>query len=167
MTRHTEPSTETRDRTAPLRHQIPPRRREGVSPGRDPHQSHSAVNRGQNTETEPHTPGEGWDASTLSAQPSAGTGERLRSEEHQQTPADDQHRWTSEAVHALGVYTDLVTAGALLGMGRTKAHELARTGQFPVPVLRHGRRYIVPVTPIARLLHLTDPDHSGHDPDTA
>jgi hypothetical protein len=73
-------------------------------------------------------------------------------------------RWTSDAVRALGVYTDLVTAGALLGMGRTKAHELARADQFPVPVLRHGRRYIVPVAPIAQLLHLHEHDHPSHNP---
>ncbi len=74
-----------------------------------------------------------------------------------------RQQWTSEAVHALGVTTDLVTAGALLGMGRTKAHELARIGRFPVPVLRHGRRYIVPVAPIARLLQLGEPEDSDHD----
>jgi hypothetical protein len=52
-------------------------------------------------------------------------------------------------------------------MGRTKAHELARNGQFPVPLLRHGRRYIVPVAPIAQLLHLTEPDHFAPGADTA
>jgi hypothetical protein len=74
--------------------------------------------------------------------------------------------WTAEAVRALGAYTDLVTAGALLGMGRTKAHELARAGRFPVPVLRHGRRYIVPVAPIQHLLHLAQPEHPAGDVDT-
>jgi hypothetical protein len=75
--------------------------------------------------------------------------------------AQQRHQWTAEAVRALGVHTDLVTAGALLGMGRTKAHELARTGRFPVPVLRHGRRYLVPVAPILHLLQL---EPSGERP---
>jgi hypothetical protein len=39
---------------------------------------------------------------------------------------------------------DIVTAGkALGGIGRTKAHELARSGQFPVEVLRIGASYRV------------------------
>lgn len=78
-----------------------------------------------------------------------------------------QTQWTPEAVRALGVHTDLVTAGSLLGIGRTKAHELARRNEFPVPVLRHGRRYIVPVGPIARLLQLTEPGHADENTDTA
>lgn len=80
---------------------------------------------------------------------------------------DRPRPWTAEAVRALGVHTDLVTAGALLGIGRTKAHELARTGRFPVPVLRHGRRYIVPVAPIAQLLGLDVPDNTHPDAHTA
>jgi hypothetical protein len=74
---------------------------------------------------------------------------------------DQQRRWTPDAVRALGVHTDLVTAATLLGMGRTKAHELVRAGRFPVPVLRHGRRYVVPVAPILQLLQIT-----GHEPST-
>jgi predicted DNA-binding transcriptional regulator AlpA len=50
--------------------------------------------------------------------------------------------------------TDIETAGAILGVGRTKAYELARTGQFPVKVLRIGKRYVVPVPAILRLLDL-------------
>jgi len=75
--------------------------------------------------------------------------------------------WTVEAVRALGVYTDLVTAGAVLGMGRTKAYELARAGLFPVPVFRHSRRYVVPVAPIQRLLQLPEFERSAVDTDTA
>lgn len=64
-------------------------------------------------------------------------------------------RWTVEAVRDLGVTTDVETAGAVLGIGRTKAYELAKSGQFPVKVLRVGRRYLVPVQ---ALLHLVDAD---------
>jgi hypothetical protein len=62
--------------------------------------------------------------------------------------------WTGDAVRGLGLTTDIETAGAILGVGRTKAYELARTGQFPVKVLRIGKRYLVPVPAILRLLEL-------------
>ncbi|MFV2116381.1 helix-turn-helix domain-containing protein [Micromonospora sp. LOL_025] len=60
--------------------------------------------------------------------------------------------WTIEAVRELGVTTDVETAGAILGIGRTKAYELARTNEFPVRLLRVGRRYLVPVPAILKLL---------------
>ncbi len=63
--------------------------------------------------------------------------------------------WTAEEVIALGVRTDLVTAASVLGIGRTVAHELARRGTFPVPVLRLGARYVVPVAPLLALLGLS------------
>lgn len=46
-------------------------------------------------------------------------------------------------IAALPVTIDLATAGQALGLGRTKAHELARADAFPVPVHRLGRRYRV------------------------
>lgn len=62
--------------------------------------------------------------------------------------------WTVEEVRALGVRCDLTTAGQVLGVGRTKAHDLARRGEFPVPVLRVGSRYVVPVAGLLRLLEV-------------
>lgn len=62
--------------------------------------------------------------------------------------------WTAEEFHALGVRTDLVTAASVLGIGRTKAHELARAGEFPVPVLKLGSRYAVPTAPLAAFLFI-------------
>ena len=53
--------------------------------------------------------------------------------------------WSIEEVRALGVTTDVVTAGAVLGIGRTTAYHLARTGTFPVPVIKIGNRYLVGV----------------------
>ena len=38
---------------------------------------------------------------------------------------------------------DVPTAGALFGLGRDGSYRLARSGGFPVPVLRLGRRYVV------------------------
>jgi hypothetical protein len=60
--------------------------------------------------------------------------------------------WTFESVRALGLTTDVETAGAILGIGRTKAYELAKRDEFPVRVLRIGRRYLVPTTAVLALL---------------
>lgn len=70
--------------------------------------------------------------------------------------------WSVAEVRALGVRTDLVTAGAILGIGRTVAHELARSGSFPVPVVRVGHKYMVPVVPLLELLGVsTDSEPAG------
>lgn len=60
--------------------------------------------------------------------------------------------WTLERVRALGLTTDVVTAAAILGFGRTLAFDLLREGQFPVPVMRAGRTIRVSVP--ALLKHL-------------
>jgi hypothetical protein len=44
---------------------------------------------------------------------------------------------------ALPVTVDLVTAAKALNIGRTLAYQLARTREFPVPVLRLGTKYRV------------------------
>nr|WP_066374927.1 helix-turn-helix domain-containing protein [Herbidospora mongoliensis] len=51
---------------------------------------------------------------------------------------------------------DVVTAGRLLGMGRTKAYRLAQDGEFPCRVLRIGGRYVVPVRGVRALLGYAD-----------
>jgi hypothetical protein len=53
--------------------------------------------------------------------------------------------WSIDDVRALGTTTDIVTAGAILGIGRTSTYRLARLGQFPVPVRRVGKKFIVAV----------------------
>ena len=60
--------------------------------------------------------------------------------------------WTPEAIRQLGMTTDVATAGAILGIGRSKAYELAKSGEFPVSILRIGRRYLVPTSAILALL---------------
>ena len=60
--------------------------------------------------------------------------------------------WTVDDVRALGVTTNIVTAGAVLGIGRSTAYQLARTGQFPVPVMKVGAQYVVAVTHLLRSL---------------
>jgi hypothetical protein len=62
--------------------------------------------------------------------------------------------WTAEAVRALGLTTDIETAGAILGIGRSKAYALAKAGEFPVRVIRVGHGYIVPTAALLDLLGL-------------
>lgn len=47
---------------------------------------------------------------------------------------------------------DLMTAAAALGLGRTKAYELARRDEFPCRVLRIGDNYCVPTPGLLELL---------------
>ncbi|MFD9489199.1 hypothetical protein [Streptomyces sp. NPDC059991] len=58
---------------------------------------------------------------------------------------------------ALPVAIDLVTAARALGIGRTRAFELVRRGEFPVPAVRVGSTWRVPPTPLLRL-----PDLPGY-----
>ncbi|MFG1710849.1 helix-turn-helix transcriptional regulator [Nonomuraea sp. M3C6] len=58
----------------------------------------------------------------------------------------------------------LIEAGRMLGMGRTRAYRLAKTGQFPCPVLRIGGRYAVPLRGLRALLGSADQD-DGDLPD--
>jgi hypothetical protein len=74
----------------------------------------------------------------------AGTGEASRA-------------WTAEQVLALGVCGPLTKVGSILGIGRTKSYELARHGAFPVPVIKAGDRYVVPMKPVLELLGIPIP----------
>jgi hypothetical protein len=66
--------------------------------------------------------------------------------------------WTSEAVRALGVRTTVEVAGSILGgLSRTQSYVAVDRGKFPVPVIRVGRRMVVPVQPILELLGLDTP----------
>jgi hypothetical protein len=67
--------------------------------------------------------------------------------------------WTPENVRDLGVRTDLPTAASVLGLGKNAAYAMARGGTFPVPVLRLGVQYVVPVAPLLHLLGI-DADSS-------
>ena len=50
---------------------------------------------------------------------------------------------------------DLMTAAAALGLGRTKAYELARRDQFPCRVIRIGDTYRIPTPGLLELLGVT------------
>jgi hypothetical protein len=62
---------------------------------------------------------------------------------------------------ALPAVVDLVTAARALGIGRTKAYELAQADQFPTPLLRVGNRYRARTADLLRLLNLTDESSDG------
>jgi hypothetical protein len=47
---------------------------------------------------------------------------------------------------------DLITAAGALGLGRTKAYDLARRNEFPCRVIRIGENYRVPTPGLLELL---------------
>lgn len=61
---------------------------------------------------------------------------------------------TADEVRALPAVVDLSTAARALGLGRSAAYELVRTGAWPTPVLRLGRLIKVPSAPLVELLGL-------------
>jgi hypothetical protein len=62
---------------------------------------------------------------------------------------------TISELHELPAIVDLLTAGRALGLGRTKAYDLARRGEFPCPVFRVGDTYRVPTIALLELLGIT------------
>ena len=58
----------------------------------------------------------------------------------------------------LPVVVDLVTAASVLGIGRTTAYELVRTGRWPTPILRLGNRIRVPAAALRELFSLSTAD---------
>jgi len=58
-----------------------------------------------------------------------------------------------------------MTAARILGIGRTKAYELARRGEFPCPVIRVGDLYRVSTPDLLRLLDTSA--NTVHAPPTA
>lgn len=65
---------------------------------------------------------------------------------------------------ALPVAVDLVTAGRAWGLGRTKAHDLARRGEFPCPALRIGNAYRVTRADLLRSLGVALAEAAGNAP---
>ena len=49
---------------------------------------------------------------------------------------------------AAATVVDVPTAAAMLGIGRTLAYHLVRTGQWPTPLIRVGRLIKVPTKPL-------------------
>jgi excisionase family DNA binding protein len=59
---------------------------------------------------------------------------------------------TLDQVRELPPAIDLMTAARVLGIGRTKAYELARAGEFPVHVVRIGDLYRVSTADLLRFI---------------
>lgn len=80
----------------------------------------------------------------------------------------DQNRrvWTASEIIALGVRTDVPTAGEIVaGLCKDEAYRSVKRGDFPVPVYRCGRRMVVPVAPILELLGIKpDANRAGPAP---
>lgn len=70
---------------------------------------------------------------------------------------DEQLSMSPEELFALPVSVPLTVAARAFGLGRTKAHELARAGDFPCRVIRAGQRYKVPRSALLAALGYTDP----------
>jgi hypothetical protein len=68
--------------------------------------------------------------------------------------ASHKRRWTRREIEGLGVRTDVATAGAVFGYSKTQAYLAVQNRSFPVPVIRCGRRIVVPVAPILAALGL-------------
>jgi len=59
---------------------------------------------------------------------------------------------TVEQARNLPPVVDVLTAAAILGIGRTAAYELIRIGQWPTPILRVGKLIRVPSAPLLELV---------------
>ena len=69
--------------------------------------------------------------------------------------------WTAADVLALGVRTDVATAGSILGLSRTQSYEALRRGDFPLNTIKVGRRIVVPTAPLRELLGLASAPEQG------
>jgi hypothetical protein len=97
---------------------------------------------------------------------------RTRTPSFTTTPAEPAttRRWTEDDVRALGVTTDVVTAGQILGLSRNTAYRLARAGAFPIRVIQAGHQYRIPVAGLLAALHLNPtpaPPDGGETPPAA
>lgn len=60
-------------------------------------------------------------------------------------------------LHDLPPTIGVEEAGRLLGIGRSLSYRLAAAGEFPVPVIRCGSRYLVPSLALLRALGVDPP----------
>jgi hypothetical protein len=61
--------------------------------------------------------------------------------------------WTAERVRGCGIRMDGVDAvAAVYGYSARKAYAMLQTGDVDFPVIRRGRRYIVPTSAVLKLM---------------
>ncbi|MFF3493692.1 DNA-binding protein [Streptomyces sp. NPDC002795] len=65
-----------------------------------------------------------------------------------------QYEMSRDDLLALPPLLSVEAAGRALGLGKTKAYALIRSGDFPTPVLKLGETTKVPTEPLLRLLGL-------------
>lgn len=78
---------------------------------------------------------------------------------------------TFEQLYTLPTVVDLTTAARALGIGRTKAYQLAQHDQFPCRIIRVGRGYHIPTADLLHVLGLTprptaQSDSAGREQDS-
>ena len=73
---------------------------------------------------------------------------------------------TITQLRAMPATVDLMTAARAIGLGRTKAYELARSDQFPCRVIRIGDSYRIPTAGLLELLGITPGDGASQPPGT-
>jgi excisionase family DNA binding protein len=69
-----------------------------------------------------------------------------------------QRGWSIEAVRSLGLTTTVDNAASILNISRTKAYALAKQGDFPIKLVRVGRRYLVSIPAVLALLSVDHPN---------
>lgn len=74
---------------------------------------------------------------------------------------------TVDDLLALPVAVDLLTAGRALGLSRTTTYDLARRGEFPVPLLRLGAQYRARRADLLALLGIDQPALTACGPQQA
>jgi Helix-turn-helix domain len=76
----------------------------------------------------------------------------------------EPHPLTISQLADLPVTIDLMTAAQILGIGRTKAYQLARRDEFPCLIIRVGDLYRVSTADLLRLLGTsTEPARPSQD----
>jgi excisionase family DNA binding protein len=68
---------------------------------------------------------------------------------------------SEEEIQALPVLLTVVQAATALGIGRTVAYRLVRSGDWPTPVIRVGQQYRIPRAPLLRLMGLSTASPAG------
>jgi hypothetical protein len=57
----------------------------------------------------------------------------------------------------------MATAASILGISRSLDYQLAKAGRFPVPVIKVGSRFRVPITGLLNALNLPLPEPPAAD----
>lgn len=59
---------------------------------------------------------------------------------------------TQDEISRLPAVVDISTAARVLGVGRSAAYELVRSGAWPTPVIRLGKSIRIPTAPLLDLV---------------